>query len=156
MLIPFLLGMTIGGSILGFGGIAWSTYLVINHINAAEDTSSSVLEGAVFTCDCMTIDLGLLTKEFRGQCIEREDELAAMVGNAERSSEVAAALNLERSEDGTTIVSGELCDPVAHGAAAWPVIWGPSERPAALNKWPNRHCNPVGLGRHCLDIRESI
>ena len=151
--IPALMGARIGGAVFGVGFCVFAAYLVGQSIGDAEGANPPESDGVPFTCDCMTIDWGLLTKEYRGQCIDREDEMASLVGGATHPQTVAMALNLHLSYDGSTIVGGELCDPVAHGESAWPVNGSPAQSPLGLSQWPNQQCNPIGLGRHCLDTK---
>jgi hypothetical protein len=89
-------------------------------------------------CDCTAVNFGLLTAEFRNECIKREEELIKLAA--------AGELKLQIDASGK-IVSGQFCNSTAMGPRAWPVEGAPSKPPAGVPR--ARPCVPSGLVRDC-------
>jgi hypothetical protein len=95
--------------------------------------------GASVFCDCAHVDAGLLTKEWRRQCADRDAQLRQMAADCGNHLDCwRSRFKLKQGPDGK-LISGEFCDPSAHGPAAWPVSGGPSAPPP----------NPSGMGKPC-------
>jgi hypothetical protein len=108
--------------------------------------------GGVAYCDCNNVDAGLLTREYQNQCRARETQLKQLASSCgskmgEDLDCTISSLKLKTGPDGK-LVSGEFCDSVSSGPAAWPVGGGPmTPPPRGPEKKP---CTKVsGLSRTC-------
>jgi hypothetical protein len=99
-------------------------------------------------CDCTNVSAGLLTKEYQKQCGERDAQLRLLTVDCGGSVGCySQRLKLTQGPDGK-LKSGEFCDSVAYGPAAWPLQGGPvNPPPRPIQKKP---CDKVsGLSRTC-------
>jgi hypothetical protein len=104
--------------------------------------------GASTFCDCTNVDAGLLTKEYQRQCGTRDAQLRQLTVNC--GGDVGCFSQRLKLTEGPDhkLVSGEFCDGVAYGPAAWPMAGGPTTPPPKGP--PGRECNAVsGISRNC-------
>jgi hypothetical protein len=107
--------------------------------------------GSVYSvnCDCDNVDFGLLTAEYRKECMSCEQNLLDLTKGARSEKDVVRILQLKADSSGK-IVSGTTCNCPAVGPNAWPVIGGPIVRPPGLPEGVGTAApkpNPSGLDR---------
>jgi hypothetical protein len=89
-------------------------------------------------CDCTKIRAGLITRETKQQCDEREQRLLDLAAEGR--------LGLRLGPE-NRVAGGEFCDPTASGPDAWPVLNAPAVPPARIPRYTP--CTPRGLVREC-------
>ena len=86
-------------------------------------------------CDCGSVEFGLLTAEFRAECLRSEAQL----------KQLAAQGKLGLKVENGKLVAGQFC--TNGGDRAWPVQNGPASPPPGVPE--GQPCKPSGMGRSC-------
>jgi hypothetical protein len=108
---------------------------VAAHPNIFQPNLTGRRTGGGPNCDCGSVEFGLLTAEFRAECLRSEAQL----------KQLAAQGKLGLKVENGKLVAGQFC--TNGGDRAWPVQNGPATPPLGVPE--GQPCKPSGMGRSC-------